>query len=179
MSARAPLAIVVAAGEGGVIGTGGALPWRIPEDLRHFKAKTVGHAIIMGRKTHASIGRALPDRRNIVVSRDPALALAGCEVAPSLEAAIALARQHDPEPRVVGGAEIYRLALPLATRIFLTEVARRVPDGDAFFPALDRTEWIEASRVPGASEGVTFVELVRASETADGNKNADHVPKTR
>jgi dihydrofolate reductase len=159
--ALAPLCIVVAAGEGGVIGKGGALPWRIPEDLRHFKAKTTGHAILMGRKTQASIGRPLPDRRNIVVSRDPTLVVPGCEVAPSLEAAIALAREHDPEPRVVGGAEIYRLALPLATRIFLTEVARAVPDGDAFFPPLDPAEWIEASRSPGDTEGVVFVELVR------------------
>src|SRR4051812_25735768 len=117
-----PLALVVAVANNGVIGKDGALPWRIPEDLRHFKRVTVGHAIIMGRKTWESIGRPLPDRRNLVVSRQRGLTLAGAEVVESVEAAVALAHENDPEPRVIGGSEIYRLTLPLATRIFLTEV---------------------------------------------------------
>lgn len=158
MSARLPLALVVAIGEGGVIGKGGELPWRIPEDLRYFKAMTMGHAIIMGRKTHASIGRPLAGRRNIVVSRT-ADAFAGCELARSLEEAITLAREADSEPRVIGGAQLYLEALPLATRIFLTEV-HRVVDGDAFFP-LDRSGWRETSRRAAETEGVEFVTLER------------------
>jgi dihydrofolate reductase len=155
---RQPLAIVVAIGEGGVIGKGGELPWRIPEDLQHFKAMTMGHAIIMGRKTHASIGRPLPGRRNIVVSRT-AGPFAGCELARTLEEAIALARTTDSEPRIVGGAQIYDEALPLTTRIFLTEVHRSI-EGDAFFH-FDRSGWRETSRRPAETEGVEFVTLER------------------
>lgn len=158
MSDRAPLALVVAIGEGGVIGKDGGLPWRIPEDMQHFKTVTMGHAIIMGRKTHASIGRPLKGRRNIVVSRT-ADGFEGCEVARSLEDAISLARTTDPEPRVVGGAQIYEEALPLATRVFLTEVHGKV-DGDAFFH-FDRSRWRETSRRAGESEGVEFVTLER------------------
>lgn len=157
-SAMQPLALVVAIGDGGVIGKGGELPWRIPEDLRHFKAMTMGHAIIMGRKTYASIGRPLPGRRNIVVSRS-ADAFEGSEIARSLEEAIALARTTDGEPRIIGGAQLYTDALPLATRIFLTEVHRSV-DGDAFFQ-FDRSGWRETSRRPGETEGVEFVTLER------------------
>jgi dihydrofolate reductase len=158
MSVRAPLAMVVAIGEGHVIGDAGGLPWRIPEDLRHFKAVTIGHAIIMGRKTHASIGRPLEGRRNIVVSRT-ADAFDGCELARSLEEAIALARTSDDEPRVIGGASLYEEALPVATRIYLTEV-RRAVKGDTFFH-LDRRAWRETSRRKGESEGVEFVTLER------------------
>ncbi len=153
-----PLALVVAIADGGVIGKDGTLPWRIPEDLQHFKATTMGHAIIMGRKTHASIGRPLAGRRNIVVSRT-ADGFEGCEKATSLEKAIALARTTDDEPRIIGGAALYEAALPLATRVFLTEVHRRV-DGDAYFH-LDRSGWREVERRPGASEGVEFVTLER------------------
>lgn len=158
MSALAPLALVVAIGDRGVIGKDGALPWRLPEDMRHFKAMTMGHAIIMGRKTHASIGRPLKGRRNIVVSRT-ADGFEGCEKALSLEQAIALARTTDEEPRIIGGASIYEAALPLATRIFLTEVHRQV-EGDAFFH-LDRAGWRETERRAGESEGVEFVTLER------------------
>ncbi|HVH41088.1 MAG TPA: dihydrofolate reductase [Labilithrix sp.] len=155
---RQPLAMVVAIGDGGVIGKDGALAWRIPEDMRHFKAMTMGHAIIMGRKTHASIGRALEGRRNIVVSRT-ADGFDGCELARSLEEAIALARTTDEEPRIVGGAQLYEEALPVATRIFLTEVHRTV-SGDAFFH-FDRSGWRETSRRAAESEGVEFVTLER------------------
>ena len=158
MSELAPLALVVAIGDGGVIGKNGELPWRLSEDMRHFKATTMGHAIIMGRKTHASIGRALAGRRNIVISRT-ADGFDGCEVARSLEEAIALARTTDEEPRIIGGAQIYEEALPLVTRIFLTEVHRKL-EGDAFFH-LDRSGWRETSRRAGESEGVEFVTLER------------------
>jgi dihydrofolate reductase len=158
MSELAPLAIVVAIADCGVIGKDGTLPWRIPEDLQHFKAMTIGHAIIMGRKTHASIGRPLAGRRNIVVSRT-ADGFEGCETPMSLEDAIALARETDAEPRVIGGASIYEAALPVATRIFLTEVHRPI-DGDTFFH-LDRAGWRETSRRKAESEGVEFVTLER------------------
>jgi dihydrofolate reductase len=154
----APLALVVAIADGGVIGKDGTLPWRIPEDLQHFKATTMGHAIIMGRKTHASIGRPLAGRRNIVVTRT-ADGFDGCEKAASLEEAIALARTTDDEPRIIGGAALYEAALALATRVFLTEVHRQV-EGDAFFH-LDRSGWREVERRPGTSEGVEFVTLER------------------
>lgn len=152
------LAMVVAIADGGVIGKDGELPWRIPEDMQHFKAMTMGHAIIMGRKTHASIGRPLQGRRNIVVSRT-ADGFDGCELARSLEEAIALARTTDEEPRIIGGATLYQEALPLATRIFLTEVHRNV-DGNEYFH-LDRSGWRETSRRKGESEGVEFVTLER------------------
>jgi dihydrofolate reductase len=152
------LALVVAIADNGVIGKDGGLAWRIPEDLRHFKAMTMGHAIIMGRKTHASIGRPLAGRRNIVVSRT-ADGFDGCELARSLEDAIALARTTDDEPRIIGGAQIYEEALPLATRIFLTEV-HGAYEGDAFLH-LDRSGWRETSRRAAETEGVEFVTLER------------------
>jgi dihydrofolate reductase len=156
----APLAIVVAIGDGGVIGKGGTLPWRIAEDLQHFKSTTMGHAIIMGRKTHASIGRALAGRRNIVVSRT-ADGFEGCELARSLEEAIALARTTDDEPRIIGGAAIYEAALPVTTKVFLTEVHRVVEGGDAFFH-FDRSGFKEVGRRAALdSEGVEFVTLER------------------
>jgi dihydrofolate reductase len=158
MSELDPLVLVVAIGDGGVIGQGNGLPWRLPEDLRHFKNVTMGHAVIMGRKTHASIGRPLPGRRNIIVSRS-ADTFDGCELARSLEAAIALARTTDPEPRVIGGAQIYEEALPLATRIYLTEVHGSF-EGDAFLH-LDRAGWRETSRRAAETEGVEFVTLER------------------
>ncbi|MBX3264491.1 MAG: dihydrofolate reductase [Labilithrix sp.] len=157
-ASRPRLALVVAIADGGVIGKDGGLPWRIPEDLQHFKATTMGHAVIMGRKTHASIGRPLAGRRNIVVSRT-ADAFDGCELARSLEEAVALARTTDEEPRIIGGARLYEEALPLATRVFLTEVHRAV-DGDAFFH-LDRSGWRETSRRAAETEGVEFVTLER------------------
>lgn len=155
---RAPLVLVLAIGEGGVIGKDGKVPWRIPEDLKHFKAMTQGHAIIMGRRTWDEVGKPLPGRRNIVVSRT-VRALPGAEVAASLEEAIALARQTDDEPRVIGGAVIYEAALPLATKIFLTEVTEPA-EGDTFFH-LDRTGFRETARRAGETPGVVFVTLER------------------
>lgn len=155
-----PLAIVVAVAERGVIGDKGGLPWKIPEDLRHFKNVTMNHAMIMGRKTHDSIGRALPGRRNIVVSRQLRLEIPGCEVAETFEHALQMARTNDDEPRVIGGASIYALALPLATKIFMTEIHRSV-EGDTFFPAFDRSQWTETERRKGETPDVEFVTLER------------------
>ncbi len=160
MTTRQPLTMVVAVGDNGAIGLRGRVPWRIPEDLKFFKNVTMGHAIIMGRKTWDEVGRPLPGRRNIVVSRKPGLVLEGAEVAPTLEAAIALARQTDDEPFVIGGSAIYAAALPLATKILWTEVHRDV-EADTFFPAFDRAEWRETARRSGETEGVEFVTLER------------------
>jgi dihydrofolate reductase len=140
MSALEPLVMVCAMAKNRVIGSANDLPWDVPEDRKHFRAVTLGHSVIMGRATWDSIGKPLPKRRNIVVSRNPALSLEGAEVAPSLEAAIALARQGDDAPRIVGGGQLYAEALPLATRIYLTELPIAYA-GDTFFPELDARDW--------------------------------------
>lgn len=156
-----PLAIVVAMNKKNVIGKDGDLPWRIREDLRHFKRTTMGHAIIMGRKTWDSIGRALPGRRNIVITRNQSLSIPGCEVVHSVEEAIAMARAGDDDcPMIIGGATIYEAALPMTTKIHLTEVDRDV-EGDTFFPVLNKENWYEQERRTGRTEGVSFVVLVR------------------
>ena len=155
-----PLALVVAVGRGGVIGRGGTLPWHFSEDLQHFRQVTTGHAVIMGRKTWDSIGRPLPKRRNIIVSRRSDLHIDGCEVASSLEAAIELAREQDVEPRIIGGSTLYEQSLPLATRLFLTEVDVGI-DGDTFFPLLDRSEWRETDRRRGEAPELVFLTLDR------------------
>lgn len=161
MSDAKRLSIVVAVGEGGVIGKGGGLPWRIQEDLRHFKNVTMGHVMIMGRRTWDSIGRPLPGRTTFVVSRDPRLVIEGAKVFPSLDAALEAAWAIDPEPCVVGGAQIYAEALPRATRIHLTQVASAVEGGDTFFPDFDRTAFREVERRRGETDGVSFVTLER------------------
>ena len=156
-----PLALVLAMSDAGVIGQGGALPCLIPEDMSHFKAVTLGHAVIMGRKTYESIGKPLPGRTNVVVTRSPSFEAPGCLVARSLDDAIERARAVDDEPRVIGGAEIYRLALPFATRVFLTEVHRDVA-GNTRMERLDRESFREVSRRRAESEpDVEFVELER------------------
>ena len=155
-----PLAMVVAIGDNGAIGKDGKVPWRIPEDLKHFKNVTMGHAIIRGRKTWDEVGRPLPGRRNLVVTRNPGLVLEGAEVFTTLDAAIAAARTTDDEPHVIGGSTIYEAAMPLATRIHLTEVHRNV-EADTFFPAFDRSAWREVARRPAETEGVEFVTLER------------------
>ena len=153
-----PLALVAAMTRKHVIGKGGTIPWHYAEDMQHFRQVTKGHAIIMGRTTYDSIGKPLPGRRNIVLSRDPGLRIDGCEVVPSLQRALELAYEHDPDPRVIGGAEIYAAALPLATRLFLTYLDVE-HEGDAHFPSFDAESFIEEERRRG--EGLTFVTLRR------------------
>jgi len=138
------LTLVVARARNGTIGRNNALPWRLPEDLAHFKRTTLGAPIIMGRKTWDSIGRPLPGRRNIVVSRNTALKLEGAEVVGSLEAAQLLCIGAE-QVFLIGGAQLYAEALPSADRLVVTEIDADV-EGDAFFPAIDRTQWIETSR---------------------------------
>ncbi len=137
------LSIVVAVAANGVIGNGNALPWHLPDDLRRFKELTLGKPIVMGRKTHDSIGRALPGRTNIVVSRQDGLSVPGCLLAGSIGQALAAAGDA-PEVVLIGGAELYRAALPLVDTIHLTRVHAAVP-GDTFFPALDPAQWRETT----------------------------------
>lgn len=133
--------------ENGIIGQNGQLPWgRMPADLRHFKQLTLGHPVLMGRKTFDSIGKALPDRPNIVITRQPGWAAAGCEAAASVLGALERARQLDADTVcVIGGGEIYREALPAADVVYLTEIHHTF-EGDASFPALSPTEWREITR---------------------------------
>ena len=155
------LALVVACNQDWVIGLDGDMPWHIPEDLRHFKRVTMGHSILMGRKTHESIGKALPGRQNIVITRQEGLHFQDCTVASSLDEAITIARESgDPCPRVVGGGQIYAIALPLATEIYLTQIQFET-EGDTFFPALDLSEWKEVHSRDGRREGVRFLHLRR------------------
>jgi len=133
------IALVVAVADNGVIGRDQHLPWHLPDDLRHFKAVTMGKPLLMGRRTLESIGRALPGRRNLVLTRGPAPALAGTEAVPTLTAAIERCGAV-AELCVIGGAEVFALALPLATRVYQTQVHASVP-GDVYFPSLDMNQW--------------------------------------
>ena len=137
------ISIIVAAAHNGVIGSDNRLPWHLPDDLKRFKALSLGKPIVMGRRTYDSIGRALPGRTNIVVSRQAGLAIQGVIVAPSFDAALAAAGSV-PEIVVIGGAEIFRQALPRTHTIHLTRVHARVA-GDVFFPELDPAQWREAA----------------------------------
>ena len=138
------ISIIAALAENRVIGNGNALPWRLPNDLRRFRRLTTGHAVIMGRKNYESIGKPLPGRRNIVITRQPDYAAPGCRMAHSLEEALAAAGD-DPEIFVIGGAEVYAQALPRARRLYLTLVHGAVA-GDVLFPQLDWSEWTELDR---------------------------------
>lgn len=136
--------MIVAAGRNGVIGRDNDLPWRLPDDLAHFKRLTLGKPIVMGRKTWESLGRPLPGRHNIVVSRNPAFSAVGASVVGSLDAALMLARDAG-EVMLIGGAELFALGLPHAQRLYLTEVDA-APAGDVYFPPLDKTQWRETHR---------------------------------
>lgn len=158
--------LIVAMTDDGVIGIDGQLPWRLPEDLRRFKAATLGKPVIMGRKTFESIGRPLPQRHNIVLTRqvDFSVANPAVTVVPTLEAALQAAGDV-PEVMIIGGAEIYQLALPLAQRIILTRVHATV-QGDTHFSPLDPKVWYVASSETYAADekhaySMTFEDLER------------------
>jgi dihydrofolate reductase len=138
------ISLIVAASTNNVIGVDGGLPWRLPEDLRRFRQLTIGKPIIMGRLTHESIGRRLPQRTNIVLSSDPHYPAPGCLVATRIDQALAYAGDVK-EVMIVGGARVYAVFLPMADRIYLTRV-RAVVEGDAYFPELDRDEWTVTSQ---------------------------------
>jgi dihydrofolate reductase len=160
------LAVIAAVAENGVIGRENALPWRLPEDLRHFRRVTMGKPVIMGRKTWDSIGRPLPGRTNIVITRNPAFAAGGAEVVASLDAALALAGRiaaadGAEEVVVIGGAQLYRVSIPRADRLYITEVHASV-EGDARLPDIDWSQWREASREDhSGSPGYSFVRYER------------------
>lgn len=134
---------IVAAAENNAIGKDNELLWHLPNDLRFFKQTTSGHAVIMGRKTYESVGKPLPNRRNLVVTRQKDYVLEGAEVVHSLEAALARC-SDETEVFIVGGAEIYRQALPITHRVYLTRVHAELP-GDAYFPDLDERDWVLVS----------------------------------
>ena len=158
-----PLHLIVAMANGRVIGKNGGLPWHLPEDLKHFKALTMGHAIVMGKTTWDSIGKPLPGRTSIVVTRQQGLPFPeGVLVAHSLEEAIARARAVDPEPFVIGGAQIYAAALPFATHLHVTLMDRDI-EGDTYFPEWHEASFRETERRLGASPDVHYVTFERTT----------------
>ena len=155
------IAAVVAVSDSGVIGNEDSLPWDIPEDLKHFQSLTWGHTIIMGRKTHESIGKALPGRLNLVLSRGNPKLSPGARRVASLDEALDLAAQSgDDLPMIVGGSTVYEQSLPQVTDLFITEVHREV-EGTVLFPEFDTLAFIERSRAHAETEGVEFVHLER------------------
>jgi dihydrofolate reductase len=139
----AVIELIVAASDNDVIGRGNKLPWHLPADLRHFKLLTLGKPILMGRKTYESIGKALPQRMNLVMSRSAHFSPGDCQVVGAVEEACAIAGDL---LMVIGGAEVYRQCLPLASRIHLTLVHTRIEDGDTFFRDWRLTPWLETAR---------------------------------
>ncbi|WP_090355564.1 dihydrofolate reductase [Pseudomonas coleopterorum] len=156
MKTSLPLSLIAALAENRVIGIDNSMPWHLPGDFKYFKATTLGKPIIMGRKTWDSLGRPLPGRLNLVVSRQPDLQLPGAEVFASLDAAIERAEawaheQGADEVMLIGGAQLYELSLAQADRLYLTRVALQ-PEGDAWFPEFDENQWQKVSSV--ANEAV-------------------------
>ncbi|MGB7933581.1 MAG: dihydrofolate reductase [Gammaproteobacteria bacterium] len=166
MSGNVKIAIVVAMADNRVIGCDNGLPWHLPADLRYFRQVTHGKPVLMGRKTHESIGRPLPERTNIVVTRDRSYEAPGCIVVHSIESALKAAGDHE-EVMVIGGTDFYRQLLPTADRIYLTRVHAEF-EGDARFPELDECEWREIERMDCASDEknpwpYSFIRLERIS----------------
>ena len=153
--------IVAAIARNGVIGVDGGLPWHLPDDLRRFKALTMGHVLVMGRRTYESIGHPLPGRTTVVVTRRADWSAGADEVirASDVPGALELAAEIDDEVFVVGGGQIYEEALPLTNRLELTLVDAE-PEGDTVFPAIDWSEWREVRREPG--DGLAYVTYERA-----------------
>jgi len=150
VSAAPKITLVVAVADNGVMGKGGDLPWRLPGDLKQFKEKTVGKPVVMGRKTYQSLRHALPDRPNIVLSRDPLYRLDDAKVVTTLDAALAFAKKEADrlgadEISVIGGATLFSEIMPRAERMYYTEV-HASPEGDTLFPSFDRGDWREVAR---------------------------------
>lgn len=154
--------LVVAVAENGVIGRDGAIPWHLPADQAHFKALTLGHVLVMGRRTYDSIGRALPGRTTVVVTRQPQWTAPGVVVCHSVDEALERALQIDPEVFVVGGSAVYAAALPRASDMVLSEVDG-VFDGDTYLPSYDRSEWREVTRQE--CNAFTIVRLQRVTKS--------------
>jgi dihydrofolate reductase len=159
------ISLIVAASTNNVIGAKGDLPWRLSADLKRFKALTMGKPIVMGRKTYESIGRPLPGRQNIVITRQDNYAPEGCTVVQSVDAAIAAA--NAPEIMIIGGGHIYEAFMPMAERIYLTRVDADI-DGDTYFPEISGDRWREVARQEQAADAdndydVVFMEYARIS----------------
>jgi len=150
------ITVMAAVGSNLVIGREGTMPWHLPQDLAHFKATTMGHTLVMGRRTYESIGRPLPGRRTIVLTRQRAWHAPSVEVAHTLPEGFALAGPTDVF--VVGGSEVYRQAMPFADQMLLTQIAQS-PEGDAYFPAFEPDDWRETGREE--HEGFAFVTYAR------------------
>ena len=147
------IALIAAVARNGVIGIDNRLPWRLPDDMKRFRALTTGHSVIMGRRTWESIGKPLPERQNLVITHAPGKSAPGVEFAPSLDEA--LERANLPEPVfIIGGVALYREALPRADLLYLTEIQREF-EGNARFPAFDRALWREISRATHGAVDVT------------------------
>lgn len=162
---RSPrVAVIAGVARNGVIGRGNTIPWHLSEDLKHFKATTLGRPVVMGRRTYESIGRPLPGRRNLVVSRNTAWTASGIERVDSLTAALAACSDSD-EVFVIGGVQLFAEAMAVAQRLIITEV-NLTPDGDVYFPAIDPLHWRETHRRPLVSStgiGYAIVEYRRAA----------------
>lgn len=166
---RPGLTLIAAMARDGAIGRGGTMPWHLPEDLRYFRAQTWGKPVLMGRRTHASIGKPLSGRRNLVLTRDPAALPAGLEGYRSLEAAIAAAAGA-PELMVIGGGEVYRAAWRHADRLLLTVIDLDVPDADTWLPTVDPADWTlvaEQAGDPAAALPHVFRDYRRRVSPAD------------
>jgi dihydrofolate reductase len=161
------LSLIVAVAENHVIGNNNQLIWHLPNDLKQFRRLTTGHCIIMGRKTFDSIGKPLPNRTSVIISRNPAFKIEGCITVDSLENAILETRKFETEEAfIIGGAEIYRLSLPFVDKIYLTEVHHSF-EGDTVFPEIDKTIWQETHREDFETDekhqySYSFVELNRS-----------------
>lgn len=145
------ISIIAAMADNRVIGIDNRLPWSLPADMKWFRQQTSGKPVLMGRKTYDSIGKPLPNRRNIIISRDAGLVVGGCEVVNSVEAALGLCRDT-PEVMIIGGASFYEQMLPKADRLYLTLVHAEVA-GDAHFPEIDANEWREIERTDHHADG--------------------------
>ena len=158
-TAMTNLSLIVAFANNHVIGINNTLPWHLPEDLKRFRALTTGHHIIMGRKTYESLGRLLPGRTTVIVTRNRAYKAEGALIAHSLQAALMLCA-NDAEPFVIGGAELYKDGLKLATKLYITEVSAEFA-GDAFFPEIDLEEWILVEKKSLVSaNGLQYSDLI-------------------
>jgi dihydrofolate reductase len=172
---RPSIVLIAAVSENGVIGRDNALPWRLKSDMRHFRTRTMGKPVVMGRKTYGSIGKPLPGRTNIVVSRDPAFAAPGVLAAGTLTAALEAAhgdalRCSVGEIAVIGGADLYAQTMPIADRLEITRVHAEIP-GDAMFPVIDPAEWREVAwderaAGPGDDADMTFITYLRVEAAA-------------
>ena len=158
------LSLIAAVARNRTIGLNNNLPWHLPEDLRHFRALTTGHHIIMGRKTYESLGRLLPERRTVIVTHNTEYAVAGAVVAHTLEQALE-ASAGDDEAFIIGGARLYQDGLKLAQKMYITEIDADFA-GDVFFPEFDLAEWQEARREPQVSaQGLPFAYVIYERKT--------------